>query len=146
MMRIFQLLLIVSVSSFFLSCNQATRTDRSEPPTTADNSRNALDWAGTYRGITPCADCEGIETEIVLTYDETYVVKTKYLGKDDQFFVEEGRFRWNAQGSAIILDRDMQSGARQYLVGENRLFQLDMQGNRIRGPLADHYIIKKMPE
>lgn len=47
------------------------------------NSQNSLDWQVTYKGITPCADCEGIETEVVLNKDLTYLIKTKYLGKGD---------------------------------------------------------------
>ena len=29
----------------------------------SDNSQNSLDWEGTYKGIIPCADCEGIKTD-----------------------------------------------------------------------------------
>ena len=32
----------------------------------AHNSRNALDWAGTYEGVLPCADCPGIQTRLSL--------------------------------------------------------------------------------
>ena len=53
------------------------------------NSQNSLDWQGTYKGITPCADCDGIETELVLNKDLTYVIKTKYLGKGDGKTLEE---------------------------------------------------------
>ena len=33
------------------------------------NSQNSLDWEGVYKGILPCADCDGIETEIVINSD-----------------------------------------------------------------------------
>src|SRR5690606_18798136 len=49
----------------------------------ADNSRNSLDWAGTYRGVLPCADCEGIETVITLAEDGSFREHTRYLGRQD---------------------------------------------------------------
>lgn len=45
------------------------------------NSKNPLDWNGTYRGILPCADCEGIKTEVTLHKDRTYEIARKYLGQ-----------------------------------------------------------------
>jgi len=46
-----------------------------------DNSETSLDWDGVYVGTTPCANCEGIETELSLGKDKTFVLKTKYVGK-----------------------------------------------------------------
>ena len=50
------------------------------PIESGDNSQNSLDWEGTYRGILPCADCEGIETKITLSANGTYEYKASYLG------------------------------------------------------------------
>ncbi len=148
MNRNFLLLMLMVAVTGFISCNRTTNmTDSSEPASIGDNSRNAIDWEGTYRGTIPCADCEGIETEISLTYEETYVIKTKYLGKDSQVFISEGRFEWNELGSSIALDsKSAHAEPLKFLVGENRLFQLDVQGNRITGPLAEHYILEKVSE
>jgi hypothetical protein len=41
-------------------------------PPAGDTSRTSLDWPGTYTGVLPCADCEGIETTITLSVDLTY--------------------------------------------------------------------------
>jgi len=35
------------------------------------------------------------------------------------------------------------SDGSKYLVGENQLFMLDTEGNRITGGLAENYILKK---
>ena len=71
----------------------------------SDNSQNSLDWEGTYKGIIPCADCEGIKTEITIKYDLTYVIKTIYLGKvDGKTFEKTGRFFWDKTGSNINLE------------------------------------------
>lgn len=106
------------------------------------NSRNALDWQGVYKGVTPCADCEGIETTIVLKSDNTFTRTLSYLGKEAGEFADAGTFEWNEAGSAItLIGKD---GSRQmYQVGENVLFHLDKEGNRISGDLAEKYMLTK---
>ncbi len=107
------------------------------------NSQNSLDWQGTYKGVTPCADCEGIETEIVLNADLTFALKTKYLGKGDgKVFQETGSFVWDKTGGIISLE-GLKGRPSQYKVGENRLIQLDMDGKVISGALAEKYVLSK---
>lgn len=109
----------------------------------SDNSQNSLDWQGTYKGVIPCADCEGIETEITIKYDLTYVVKTIYLGKGKgEIFEETGRFVWDKTGSKISLE-GLKGKSSQYKVGENQLIQLDMEGKIITGALAEKYVLTK---
>ncbi|MGL2964467.1 copper resistance protein NlpE N-terminal domain-containing protein [Flavobacterium sp. RSB2_4_14] len=111
--------------------------------TDTHNSQNSLDWQGTYKGTTPCADCEGIATEITLNTDLTFSLKTKYLGKGDgKVFEEKGTFVWDKSGSTITLT-DLKGKPNQYKVGENRLIQLDMNGKIITGALAEKYVLTK---
>jgi uncharacterized lipoprotein NlpE involved in copper resistance len=148
-----KLMLVVCTSLFFFNCKKEIKqaeikTDTIakvavETPTTSDNSQNSLDWSGTYKGITPCADCEGIETELVLNQDLTYVIKTKYLGKGDgKVFEEKGNFVWDKTGGIISLQVS-KGGPSQYKVGENQLIQLDMEGKPITGALAEKYVLTK---
>ena len=60
------------------------------------------------------------------------------MGKDESIFKVAGKFDWDGKGSKITL-----SDGSKYLVGENQLFMLDNEGNRISGELAEHYILKK---
>lgn len=113
-----------------------------ENPTPADNSRTSLDWAGTYSGTVPCADCEGIATRLTINDDGTYVLQTQYLGKSDELLVKEGAFSWKEDGNHIVL-QGIESGPSIYQVGENHLRQRDMQGNPITGELADKYVLRK---
>jgi uncharacterized lipoprotein NlpE involved in copper resistance len=107
------------------------------------NSQNSIDWQGTYKGITPCADCEGIETEITLNENLSYVMKTKYLGKrDGKIFEEKGNFVCDKSGGSITL-KGLKDRLSNYKVGENRLIQLDMNGNIISGALAEKYVLAK---
>ncbi|WP_209329515.1 copper resistance protein NlpE N-terminal domain-containing protein [Lunatimonas salinarum] len=126
---------------FAAACQQKAITVQQKLPV-GDTSRNALDWNGTYSGVVPCADCEGILTVLELKKDETYVLKSTYVGKSSEGFLSEGTFTWNELGNVITLE-GMAQGPNQYLVGENQLFQLDMQGNRITGDLAAKYILRK---
>ncbi|MEC4725017.1 copper resistance protein NlpE [Shewanella sp. D64] len=109
-----------------------------------DNSQNALDWPGRYSGILPCASCEGIKTILILYKDNTYKLDTQYLGEDEHLFTETGKLQWDKTGAKISLKPVNQKGVdTQYLVGENRLFMLDRQGQRITGTLANNYRLTK---
>jgi heat shock protein HslJ len=108
----------------------------------AHNSRNALDWPGTYTGTLPCADCEGILTTITLNADETFEREVIYLGKANAPMSDSGRFSWNDAGSIVTLV-SVDGTKQMYQVGENRLFHLDQAGNRITSDLAPHYVLGK---
>jgi copper homeostasis protein (lipoprotein) len=122
------------------SCTNPATKDRQIPK--GDTSRNALDWEGVYEGTVPCADCEGIATTLVIDYDNNYELKAKYLGESDEEFSHSGNFTWNEKGNIITLE-GVENRPSQYLVGENQLFQLDMEGERIIGELGDSYILRK---
>jgi len=129
------------------SQNKAESDNTGEPvPDAAHYSRNSLDWEGTYAGTTPCADCRGIETRLTLSYDETYELTTRYIGKSDSLFKTDGSFTWNETGSKIELGVDAGSRPSEYLVQENRVVQLNMKGEQITGDLAESYILEKIPE
>lgn len=109
-----------------------------------DNSRTSLDWNGIYSGILPCADCEGIKTDIDLHPEGTFSLARRYLGKDDSLYTVYGTFHWNEQGNIIILENT--SGGTKpghFLVGENQLIKLDDNNQRIKGDLANRYILRK---
>jgi heat shock protein HslJ len=112
---------------------------------TADSSLTSIDWPGTYTGTLPCHDCEGIQQVLKLNKDLTFQLSTQYKGKSAAPIVTTGKFTWNKQGNKITLSNlDKKSAAAMYLVGENRLFQLDNNGNRITGDLASRYELDKV--
>ena len=132
-------LLLVS----FSSCNNQSKSQEEEIQIcdTIHNAKNSLDWAGIYKGITPCADCEGIEVEIIINADETYQISYLYIGKGSSPYVSSGNFVWDDNGSIIILD--LNNAANHYLVGENTLTQLDNEKNVIESEFAEMYVLKK---
>lgn len=128
---------------FLWSCGQTSNQTSSQNPDQAHSSRVSLDWSGTYYGVLPCADCEGIATTIHINEDETFEIHMKYLGKDDNnTFVNNGHFEWDEAGNIITLE-GIEYGANHYQVGENSLIQLDINKNRITGELADMYVLGK---
>ena len=109
------------------------------------SSRMSVDWVGTYEGTMPCADCSGIETMLTISEDNSYIITQSYQGKGGQIFEEKGLFQWDETGSIITLQREgEESKFHQYRVGENVLFKLDSNGNRINGDLSEFYILKKI--
>jgi copper homeostasis protein (lipoprotein) len=133
------ILILFMVFVGLVSCKSNKKAQTSEVKPTADNSMTSIDWAGIYQGILPCADCEGIKTQIVLNKDLSYVLETQYLGKDEKIFQAKGTFKWNEEGSKITLDN---TEKQIYQVGENRLFHLDKDGNRITGEIANNYVLE----
>ena len=107
-----------------------------------DNSMNSLDWQGTYSGTVPCADCAGIETSLTLKGDNSFSLKTNYIGKPGSASEEKGNFSWNNEGNTISLS-GITNKPNQYFVGENKIIQLDLSGNRISGDQASNYILNK---
>jgi heat shock protein HslJ len=90
----------------------------SMPADPAHSSRNSLDWAATYVGTLPCADCPGIQIRLRLNRDESYELSTHNIDRDQAPSQVRGRFSWQANGNAITLDAA--GGGRQLLIGEGR--------------------------
>ncbi len=137
------LLLAIALPVMITGC----KTQKSAPSAPkkiiiGDNSSVSLDWAGTYAGTVPCADCQGIATSITLNQDLTYKISTVYKGKTMKFYENSGKFTWNDAGSTVLLE-GITNAPNSYLVAENKLIQLDMEGQRITGALADKYILMK---
>jgi uncharacterized lipoprotein NlpE involved in copper resistance len=128
-----QAVLIAGLSALVLvACAPPAGMQASTTPAPPDmhNSRNALDWAGTYEGVLPCADCPGIQTRVMLMADGQFELSTRYIDRQTTPTTTRGRFAWNAAGSDITLGAD--SAAPRFRVGEGRLLQLDRDGTAPR--------------
>ncbi|HIQ35099.1 MULTISPECIES: copper resistance protein NlpE [Acinetobacter] len=150
-------IIALSLASVFLvACSKTdNKNNQEQTPTAASEAvavdsahtaENSLDWNGTYKGVLPCADCEGIETELELNADKTYELKETYLGKGDgKAFESKGSFQFDANNTSVI-ELDKTGDNRKYFVAEGYLKALDMEGNEITGDLADKYELKKEAE
>ncbi len=138
---------VMAIGALFLiaSCNNKSMTKKTEvlSKTEApgrDTSDQALDWAGTYRGTLPCADCRGIAATVTLNSNQTFQRIFVYQGKRNTAFDEKGKFTWNKKGDTITLDSKENPS---FHVKEGRIVMLDSDGNEITGALADKYVLKK---
>lgn len=141
---------LIAIVVVVLSSCQTQKTASTNPANeamekrdAAHTSQNAIDWDGIYRGLLPCADCEGIQTTIYLKKDLSFITKIKYLGKSDSVFETTGKFKWNDKGNTVVLAPSDRTSSSQYFVAENYLTQLDIDGNKITGEIASRYILTK---
>ena len=147
MIREMKIIYVLGISALltasFNSCKHrpASQVQDNQHIDTIRTSRNSVNWDGIYKGLIPCADCEGINVQIILQTDETYKISYQYIGKEDTLFSFSGKFTWDDNGSIITLDCN--GFAPHYLVGSNRLIQLDMDKKRITGEHASMYDLIK---
>ena len=106
------------------------------------NAQNALDWNGAYKGVLPCASCEGIETTLVLNEDLTFDKTEVYLGEEDGTFNTKGNFKWKEDGTTIALQTE--DGEQLYKVTEGSIIALNADGKENTGDLAKFYVMNKV--
>ena len=139
-------LLIVIIAGLLFSCQKQTNQEKNSQDSTAVakviDAKNTLDYEGNYKGVLPCADCEGIETAVCLNENSTYTIRTSYIGKGNKIFEQKGTFFWNKAGNIITFD-NIENAPNQYEVSKNTLTQLDMSGKKITGNHALDYVLAK---
>ncbi|MBK8944799.1 MAG: copper resistance protein NlpE N-terminal domain-containing protein [Ignavibacteriae bacterium] len=142
------IIILIAVFAYGCSCcNKNVSNNFNKILSQSDNSKTSIDLIGKYVGVLPCADCEGIKTEIILSENLTYEMNQVYLSKDEKVFTSKGSFNWSDGGSIIILEnQDPNLESNKFLVGENKIVKLDIGGNIIKGDLENNYILHKVDE
>jgi copper homeostasis protein (lipoprotein) len=101
------------------------------------------DHIGLYQGVLPCSDCEGIETSLYLMANNAYLLTKVYTGlEDDRAFKNIGDFKWNEDGTTVTLS-NIDDAPNQFIVEDTQAIQLDMNGNKVEGELAEKYVLTK---
>lgn len=93
----------------------------------------------------PCADCDGIDTRLILRKDQTYQLKLRYLGipeKESQDFISEGEFSWEDNGNNILLEGE-KVDFQKFKVGELFLMPLDKDGNELERMPGNNFKLLK---
>lgn len=138
---------------FFTACKNNSDNSQAEvelpveynPLVSGDNSRNSLDWAGTYSGVLPCSDCRGVETYLTINSDNTYEIKRRYLTSDVDSIEEvetRGTFVWNELGSTITL-KELQEDVPELKVGELFLIPIDANGFELKAEPGNNFKLLK---
>lgn len=104
--------------------SEAPKASTPAPAETAATAAAALD--GTYKGVLPCASCEGIETTLVLKDGMAYELTTLFLG-------EAGAKPETASGSYTrdddLVKLDAAGNENVYLVSGNVLEMRNADGS-----------------
>lgn len=122
-----------------------TTAARTNTATTTPVADSTATWPGVYLGTLPCADCDGIQTALLLRRDASYQLATQRLGPKGQpgeLRVHQGRLSFNRSGTEITLD-SVTAAPDRYKIGEGQLVKLDSAGQVVTGALAARYVLKK---
>lgn len=106
----------------------------------AHNARNSLDWAGTYEGTFPCADCPGVEATLTISAQGEYGLLLVHPDRQTKPDVERGTFEWLADNTRIRLG---QAGGYVLFVTEGRVVLLTEDEARPDWSRADLYSLQK---
>ncbi len=111
----------------------------------AHNSKNSLDWEGSYSGVLPCEDCMGIDTFLKLNRDQTYSVTQRFvdsIGDSSEAIRSEGEFFWNEEGSAITLE-NIKGEISTFRIGELFLTPINRNGIEVRPVQGNNFKLLK---
>lgn len=139
-------LLLFSCTSKPSSSEMRSQNLPEEKQETSSPSENHP-WAGTYFGQLPFKEGDGIETRLRLREDSTFVLHTEYHGRNDALEEEfTGKIVWEKSASETKLTLVGKIGGypSQYLMQDSLLIQLDSKGQKIEGPLAERYWLKRI--
>jgi uncharacterized membrane protein/uncharacterized lipoprotein NlpE involved in copper resistance len=99
--------------------------------------------SGSYQGTLPCADCPGIDYQISLYDNNRYKTLMVYRERNHgRPVVDTGT--WKIEQDSMV--RIILSGQpkQTFLFEDGRLYQLNENGQRVTGALADNYILRPL--
>ncbi|WP_081644549.1 META domain-containing protein [Arenimonas oryziterrae] len=120
---------------------------RSVPePVAAPAGSEVRAYPASFVGTLPCADCEGIRTELNLFDDGVYFLRETYLGKPERenVFDDVGRWSVSADGGQWQLRGGRESPLRFQRSDDGALLLLDSEGNPV--PSAFNYRLARDSE
>jgi uncharacterized lipoprotein NlpE involved in copper resistance len=140
----------ICLTAAFTSCkgkpqqasNPQTDSTTVQSTTSSHTAQNSLDIVGTYTGILPCADCPGVNVEIILEKDSSFTYNSTYIDRNTNAPIEDIG-EWSVKGNILTLSYDDNDSSTKFFVGEGYIQQLDADGKRMVGKLAGKYILKK---
>lgn len=122
------ILSVVAACTLFslIGCNNRTEVEVLQPTRAAELKPMQQSW----RGILPCADCEGIETSLFLEKDGTWVMNERYRGVRDEPSSFASYGTWARTADKLVLT-DSKGEKSYYRVKGEALEMLDREGNPI---------------
>ncbi len=131
--------LLLTSTSLFAQKSKTNNNYSNHPP----KSMHDADWQGIYRGVTNCANCAGLETELELKKGNKYTLSIKAIDKEDKPFVKKGQFKW--EGDIIHLEGlELEATASRYKISASEAKQLYFWDNKLHGEDWTEYTLKKV--
>lgn len=143
-----KILLTSAIALFFIACKEKKEaqaqqdTNQPEVENTTIASTSTKDFstlAGSYYGTFPCASCPGIHYFLNIDKEGNWQEYSRYIDEKDGFTTASGTIA-QITDDTFILDE------KKFLIKENELALLDMEGNKITSELASSFILKKLPD
>ena len=123
---------VVAACSLFalFGCNHRSEVETLQPTPMEELKPMQQSW----RGVLPCADCEGIETTLFLEKDGTWVMNERYQGvsREPSSFASYGI--WARTADKLVLT-DSKGEKSYYRAKGDKLEMLDRDGNPIESTL-----------
>lgn len=138
----FSLFFLLTVFSLFqISCNNQTKKVPENKTNQPDLKPSSETFSGTFYGITPCADCPGIETTIHFNPDSTFIESLKYMERNSSF---SDTGKWIISQKIITVTFSGKNQKKYFLKkSDSSVSILDADKKEIEGPLAEKFILKR---
>lgn len=120
-----------------VSCNQPKNQHKS---TLSETEELDLNLPAMYSGTLPCADCPGIDYQLILE-ENRFTEISHYQDRSAGNFEEKGTWKVNGDTLTLIGLEDLI--LKRFLVDESSLTLLDMNSQRVTGDLADMYVLER---
>lgn len=135
--RIATIVLTISFLVPLTACQREQSAGGTQPPAPLQQADGRIEW----RGLSPCADCDGIETSLVLERSgdaRRFILTETYLAPDGARFIDAGQW----QSSPGRLDLEAEGGARRVyaLLPDGRLQPRDPRGRRYSARQGDFLV------
>lgn len=110
----------------------------------ATEHTGAIDYnfLGTYKGITPCETCPGVDTSLALYNDGTFEMSQSWLdGEENSTSTGKGDYSYDKSTKILALLGD-EGEQKKFVVSEGQLEELNDDNKPYEGDEAGKYILK----
>lgn len=126
----------------YCSCNNATDKNKNDG-TAIQTKSSATNFAGTFLGLIPCADCPGIEATVVFHPDSSFSELMIYQERASSF---KDSGQWSKEGQILKINYNNEKSTPRYFLvkSDTTIAWMDGDKKEIEGPLKEHYILKRI--
>ncbi len=106
------------------------------------HSQKIKHWKGTYFGVTNCANCAGIATELILEKGKRYTLSIGSVSNTYFEYIEKGKFLWKKDHIQLLGIREDATASR-YKLEPGQAKQLYLISGELRGANWTGYTLFK---